>query len=102
MSWIFEIEISGESISVQPLTSKTAIITNKISRSYTYMLFTAPNSILQTSPCWCKFYLMNETINGFFQVSDIQNTKAGTIFPSGSCMKWRYDLGGKNPKNYTE
>ncbi|KAL4606916.1 hypothetical protein ACB092_09G138100 [Castanea dentata] len=60
MSWIFEVEISGESISVQPLTSKTAIITNKISRSYTYMLFTAPNTILQASPCRCKFYLMNE------------------------------------------
>ncbi|KAL4606914.1 hypothetical protein ACB092_09G138100 [Castanea dentata] len=71
MSWIFEVEISGESISVQPLTSKTAIITNKISRSYTYMLFTAPNTILQASPC-------------------------------RSCMKRRYDLGGKNPKNYAE
>ena len=33
--------------------------------------------------------------NAFFQVSDIQNTKVGTIFPSGSCMKWRYDLEGK-------
>ena len=30
--------------------------------------------------------------NAFFQVSDIQNTKVGTNFPSGSCMKWRYDL----------
>ena len=38
---------------------------------------------------------MNEKINAFFQVYDIQNTKVGTIFPSGSCMKWRYDLEGK-------
>ena len=66
------------------------------------MLFTAPITLLQPSPCWCKFYLMNEKINTFFQVSNIQNTKAGTIFPSRSCMKWRYDLGGKNPKNYTK
>ena len=94
MFWIFEIEISKESISVQPLTSKTSIITNKISRSYSYMLFIAPNTILQPSPCQCKFHLMNEKINAFFQVFDIQNTKVGTIFPSGSCIKWRYDLEG--------